>query len=347
MKKVLLIQDRIMHYRVPVFNALAEKVDLTVLYSFEELPDGIKFKTLHVPHFKLRYKIHKKNLCRIANRYDVVIVMMDFSYLYVRLLSKKRRKYKLIYWGIGVSAGYNIRYDSDSLQVDTSYKRVKKADAVGFYCSYPIEKYVKMGIEKEKMFVFNNTVKVLPVDEREKDLILFIGTLYKQKKIDVLLENYFRAYNKNKNVPTLAIIGDGDERASIGSWISEKGLNGKILLAGAVYNEAELASYFSRSIMCISPDQAGLSVLKSMGYGVPFITHKDAITGGEIFNIENGVNGVLLNSFDDIEGLILESADNPEKFFDMGEKAKKHYEENRSVEKMVDGFMEAIGFVSE
>lgn len=46
---------------------------------------------------------------------------------------------------------------------------------------------------------------------------------------------------------------------------------------GGVYNDEELVSYFEKAIICIFPDQAGLSVLKSIGYGVPYVMHKDAI----------------------------------------------------------------------
>lgn len=98
-------------------------------------------------------------------------------------------------------------------------------------------------------------------------------------------------------------------------------------------------------IVCISPDQAGLSVLKSFGYGVPFVTHRDAITGGERLNIENGVNGVLFDSFDEITEIIKDCAERPECYMEMGKSAKKYYDENRTVRQMVNGFLEAIEFV--
>ena len=49
MKKVLLIQGIIPHYRVPIFNELAKNVDLTVVYSDGDLPNNVGFKTLHIP----------------------------------------------------------------------------------------------------------------------------------------------------------------------------------------------------------------------------------------------------------------------------------------------------------
>lgn len=182
-----------------------------------------------------------------------------------------------------------------------------------FYADYPVKKYSKMGIKPEKLFVANNTVQVLPCESKEKDSLLFIGSLYKQKKIDVLLNAYLGAYYKNMNIPKLIIIGEGAEKPVILDWIKKNNLENKILLAGGIYDDEILADYFASAIICISPDQAGLSVLKSMGYGVPYITHKDAITGGEIFNIHSGIDGLLMNDFGELESLILECTEDKEK----------------------------------
>lgn len=345
MTKVLLLQGSIVHYRVPVYNELAQKVDLTVVYSEGSVPEDVCFKYQYIPTIKKHYKIHKKNIYRLAKNYDVVICMFDFSYLYFRLLDIFPHKYKLIYWGIGVSAGYNERYDENQNIIKKTLGYIKRADAMLFYADYPVQKFAKLGIKKEKLFVANNTVKVLKHKEKNKDCLLFIGSLYKQKKINVLLEAYWIAYQKNSNIPNLILIGEGSERENIEQWIAKYGLNEKITLTGGIYNEEKLVTYFEKAILCISPDQAGLSVLKSMGYGVPYVTHRDAITGGEIFNIKNGINGILMESFDELENIILEASADIGKFLQMGRNAEQYYYENRTIEKMVSGFEQAINYV--
>ena len=346
-KKVLIIQSAIPHYRVPIFNKLTETVDLTIVYDSGNAPAGANFSAEKVEVFKIKNKlrVHKRNVLRMAKKYDVVISMLDSSYLTTRLLCRTRGKTKLILWGIGVAAGYGVRFDSLPETAAVYMKMIEKADAALFYSSYPVNKYSEMGISKNKLFVANNTVQVLPIEEREKDIILFVGSLYKAKKIFELLECYRNAHLMCENLPKLVIIGDGDDANPVKAWVTENGFEKEILLPGAIYDEKILSEYFSRAIVCISPDQAGLSVLKSFGYGVPFVTHRDAITGGERLNIENGVNGVLFDSFDEITEIIKDCAERPECYMEMGKSAKKYYDENRTVRQMVNGFLEAIEFV--
>ena len=52
--KILLIQNTISPYRVPVYNILSEKFDLTVLYSYGDVPKDCKFSTILVPIFKFK-----------------------------------------------------------------------------------------------------------------------------------------------------------------------------------------------------------------------------------------------------------------------------------------------------
>ncbi len=234
MKKVLIFQSVIPNYRVPIFNELAKKVDLTVVYSGGQAPQDAEFKTMRIPVRKFRFYIHTKNIYRLARKYDVVICMLDSSYLYFRLLNIIPRKFKLIYWGIGVSAGYKVRYDEDELTAIRFSKFIRKADAALFYSEYPISKYTQMGIPKNKLFVANNTVQVLQSKECQKDCILFVGSLYKAKKIFELLNCYYEASALNPKLPKLVIVGDGEEAEAVKEWVESHGFKDQIILTGAV-----------------------------------------------------------------------------------------------------------------
>ena len=114
---------------------------------------------------------------------------------------------------------------------------------------------------------------------------------------------------------------------------------------GAIYDDHEKANYFARAYACISPLQAGLSVLESMGYGVPFVTVKDAITGGESFNIHNNVDGVVMNSVEELSTVVADIFNNKRKYIEYGKNAKSFYDNNRTPQHMAAGLWRAIQYV--
>jgi hypothetical protein len=82
-----------------------------------------------------------------------------------------------------------------------------------------------------------------------------------------------------------------------------------------------------------------------MGYGVPFITRSNAITGGEIFNVTNGATGILYEHGSELTDIIADIASHPEKYIKMGVKAKEHYDSNRKPVDMANGLSDAIEYV--
>jgi glycosyltransferase involved in cell wall biosynthesis len=258
-----------------------------------------------------------------------------------------KRAYKWICWGIGVSASYKNKFDQNKKFDAIRHFIFKRADANVFYSDYPIDKYLAAGFKRESLFVANNTVQV-DYDESmsyTKNSILFVGTLYKQKKIYELLEAYRQVCKQTDNMLPLNIIGGGDEYDNIKDWIYRYGLGDKVTLTGPIFDQSILQNYFRKAYACISPGQAGLSVLTSMGYGTPFVTKSDAITGGEIFNIKNNVNGVLYSDQSDLANIIADIVKNPVRYTKMGELARAHYKENRTPEKMAQEIINSIDYV--
>lgn len=348
MLKVLILYNKIFHYRIPIWNCLAEKCDLTVTYSDGDgkIPNGIecKFKIKHLPKRKIgKFVIQKDNIRQLSKQYDAVIAYGDIAWLKYSTLPWFN-KTKVIYHTLGVSASYSKGYDENKGWDKIRKFFYSKADALAFYTQYPIEKYSSMGIAKEKMFEAPNTVAVAPiVSDSEKNTIIFMGTLYKEKGIQLLLDAYLNLKNKYQ-LPILNIIGEGPDFNDIKQWIEFNNMHNLIQLKGAIYNIDEKAKYFAEALACISPKQAGLTVLESMGYGVPFITSKDAITGGEIFNVHNNIDGIIMNKEEELDTIIKDISLNKEKYIKMGTLAQKFYNENRTPQHMADGLWSAIQY---
>lgn len=354
--KVLLIQEFIPHYRMPIYNGLAEIVDLTVVYSAGTLPDGAKFNAMYIPKTTVPINLLIKKTSRtfshqnyymLAKNYDVVICIAYYNWIDMTMMEFLPHKYKFIYWGIGVAASYGVPYDSSPSFARETCRHAKNVDAMLFYSDYPVKKYIKMGVNPEKLFVANNTVEVADIQytSENRDTILFIGTLYKDKRVDVLIDSYYKAYLQNKEIPKMIIIGEGEERTELEAMVAKYNLEAYVRFTGKITDDNILKEYFMKALICVSPNQAGLSVLKSMGYGVPYVTSKDAITGGEIFNIHNGTDGVLLNDFSDLDKILIDITNNKSKYLKMGEAAYDYYQNERKPEKMVEGFVNAINYV--
>lgn len=351
-KKVLIVYNKVWSYRIKIFNLLNQHYDLTVAYSDKSfVGKKFEFNTIYTPGYDIGpLFFHKTNLKKLASGYDVVIAISNARWISLMLLAITKRKFKYILWGIGVSASYENKLDSKTTWDRVRFYFAKKADAILFYSNYPIKKYINNGIASEKLFVAHNTVAIhdhfnLAETEHTKSDFLFIGTLYPQKGIDILLNTYIEL-NQNTQLPVLHIIGAGPMEKVLKEQIALHQLQDKVLLHGAIYDPQILVSYFAKSLVCISPTQAGLSVLMSMGYGVPFLTSEDAITGGEIFNIKNGENGIIYDgSNEDLKKKLTWITNNRDQMLSMGREAKKHYDSSRKPEDMAGGIMASIEYV--
>ncbi len=349
MKKIVLIQDRIAPYRLAIFNMLSERYDLTVLYSSGNVSEEARFSTMRVDKWAFHgYKCFRRSLKKLVQPCDAVIAPFDRGQLDVCHCMKNHHGPKWVLWGIGVPADYQTRYDSpDVASKDRLPALVAQCDAAVFYSDYPKRKYSRLGIAPEKLFVAPNTVSINHTDwNNDRHSLLFVGSLYPQKKVYELVEAYHTVLQEKPLLPPLRVIGDGSERPRLEAYIQQHHLQEKIHLLGEIYNEDLLQSYFRDAIACLSPDQAGLSVLKSMGYGVPYVTSKEAITGGEIFNISHGETGVLLDSLSELPAIIADIADYPSRYTAMGKQAYEYYWKNRTPEHMVQGFVDAIEYAT-
>jgi glycosyltransferase involved in cell wall biosynthesis len=350
-KKLLSLTNRVLEYRIPVYNQLAEKYDITIAHHGKKVnEENLKFKQIILNPIKRGpFITFKENITELAMKYDAVIALGDLHYWSLFKLSfLKNRAFSLTFWSIGVSASYNKHFDEDRKLDYIRFRLMNKADSIVFYTSYPIKRYVQDGkINRDKLFVANNTIEVQErIDiPNTKNHFLFVGTLYKAKKIFDLLDAYYIAYKKNDSLKPLIIIGDGEEKTNAVQWVQERGITHKVSFKGAIFEQELLKQYYQYAIACISPGQAGLTVLNSLAYGVPYVTTKDAITGGEIFNINHNENGIIYKErIVRLAEIILDLSTNIEKVNSMSKNAQEFYFKNSTMPIMVKGLDDAITY---
>lgn len=351
LKIAFVLDHKLHHYRIPFFRGLSQKGYKIDIYHFgpflNGVPEGIQ-------QFVIPFKTPLKKLMYLSlpplKDYNVVVFMQDLHIvnLWTTALSVNR-KYKLIHWGIGVSSSKGLQTRGDLVSGARNYIS-SFADALVFYSAYPLQFLSEKN--RKKSFIAHNTIQndsAMDCSAYPKDSFLFIGTINNRKGLDVLVRAFHR-YLKDRTAENeirhLVIVGSGDNTvlSRIREYVQKERIESYVHFHKAVYDDAGKRKFFQSAVASVSPLQAGLSVLESFSYGVPFLTFTDAISGGEHLNVQDDHNGFLVNSEAELAEKMKIMANNRQKSAAMGSNAFTYYTEKRSMTLMVENFHQAIQY---
>jgi glycosyltransferase involved in cell wall biosynthesis len=341
-KKVLIIQNIIPHYRKALYNLLSNEYNLTIAHSGVATVSVYDlYKEVVLPVKKIGSLNFQVGLLKEMNKeYDVIISMCDFHWpLNFFPLIRYSKSPKFILWGSWLTDKPII----DWLKIYCA----RKADANIFYCIQDKEKFLRANVSVRKLFVANNTIDV---GDRSKSYlhprkfrIIFVGTLDERKENDILIKAFNNINNKISPYINLTIIGEGPTKKDLIILVKQLNVSERICFEGKITDPKKLSKFYSESIVSVSYGQAGLSVLQCLGFGVPFITKINAISGGEKTNIIDGFNGFFCDgSQADLERKLLLLCKDLERAKNMGENAFEYYSNYCTIEKMANGFIDAI-----
>jgi glycosyltransferase involved in cell wall biosynthesis len=124
-----------------------------------------------------------------------------------------------------------------------------------------------------------------PGKKIEKNLILWVGRLGKEKSLDILLKA-FSLIQKALPQVKLVIVGDGPERKNLEELVKKLSLNAEF--TGYIPRE-KLPEYYSRAYLLVSPsttETQGLTVLEAFACACPVVVanalgFKDFVKDGE------------------------------------------------------------------
>jgi glycosyltransferase involved in cell wall biosynthesis len=230
----------------------------------------------------------------------------------------------------------------------------RKFAALIVYSRNGADSFRKLGIHEEKIFVAPNAVEsataesllsrpnaraearaALKLDARP--VILFVGRLQRRKRVDLLIRACARASADCQ----LLIVGDGEERGALERNAAE--VFPAARFTGDLRGEA-LGRCFLAADLFVMPGTGGLALQEAMLYGKPVAAAE--ADGSQKDLIHAGENGWLLPPGDE-EALIRavrEALADPRRLEKMGEESRRIVRETATVEKMIDGFLNAIRF---
>ena len=322
MKHVTILQHRLLHYRVELFEKLHDEL----------LKNNIQ---LHLVHGQAtKNELAKKDTGGIEwanaviNRYvsvggrdilwqpfpkalqssELVIMMQENRLLsnYPWLFFRGKYKPKIAYWGHGKN--FQSRKKT-GFREQWKHLLINKVDWWFAYTELTRDILKESNYPNQRVTVLNNAIDNLgfeqdlkaikPVDKvalrakvkaTEKSKIgLFCGSLYPDKRLDYLIE---AADLIHQAIPDfrLVVIGDGPSRDDIVSaaetrpWISWLG----------VQKGKEKAGWYKISDIVLNPGLVGLHVLDSFCAGAPMITTSDAMHSPEIAYLQHQKNGLIV-----------------------------------------------------
>ena len=342
-KKILFVQDKIPHYRVPLFIDLARSYNLTILTnSSNKLPVAILNEDLKIRYYSKTAFLGIHFLYPFipfdSRLYDSIILeanprIINLLFLLLRpsiyskaiLFGPWRSKIPFVNWLLKI---YLSTY-SHSLT----------------YCEKHRQEFISLGVKSSRISTATNTVYCLPCLEKKPDkdtYFVSVGSLNHRKGLKNVIIAYslYNVYIKALNqVPVrFLIVGDGPASLELKSLTNEFGLESYIIFLESITDDSSLSHLYRNAIASFSYSQAGLSVLQSLGYATPFVCHSTAISGGETSNIFNGWNGYFINSITEMSRVMIDLHLNSSIAEKLSINSLQYYKHKCSMQRFIDSF---------
>jgi glycosyltransferase involved in cell wall biosynthesis len=340
---ILVVQNQLPHYRREFFNELSNLDEVLVVHSGP--PSSVKgdrFREQILRSIKIGPFVWQCGLSKLIRSINpsAVIASADIRNIHsIFSMALFDRKVRWVWWGMDRGAS--------DLAFRFKCWLALRRNSIIFYNNEIRNIFLNEGIDGDRLFVANNTFHVngskLLANAATKNIFLNVGTLDARKQNDVLIRAFNEIYKLTGLDIYLYLIGEGVERENLEALVLSLNLTGRVFLPGKIEDPDVLEGYYARAIASVSFGQAGLAVLQSMAFGVPFITKLTAISGGEKHNIVDGNNGIFCS--DDLNSLVnamCKLIDDPSYAKFLSVNAFAHYRDKASISLMVDGFRDAL-----
>ena len=326
-----------------MFNELAKRgYDITIVTPTNEgnnIPIPVDFSIIELPTKEIGPFVFVKGLNNIKpDSFDAILFTPNFRYLnLMKYLLPSYRK-KTVLWGHlkGRTSGNKI--------AQFIRKRLFKHYTLLFYDYGTMNEYLSYGFDQNKLFVANNTQYVdnskVELDAY-KDSFIFVGRIQERKRIDLAILSFGLLKRRNPNCKARFVVVGGGDIQYLKQIVENEHIK-DVFFPGAVYDEDELASYFTSAIAYVSPGPVGLGVLHSFAFGVPIITCPSHHHGPEINNCDKQNSYIVEDSPEAIAGAMEELYNDNEKRKRMSLYAYEYYNKYCTLDLMIDNMDAAI-----
>lgn len=377
--KIALLTNIPSPYRIPLFEKLAKKIDIFIYFMASsegrrgwkpKVYQGFTYKILPDLAIGFQNKATQESFSFHTNPtlafellkrpYDVMIIggFASLSCYTAFLFSKIKRKPVILWIG-------NTLQDEPSTLRKIALPLIKLlmefSNAFVVYGTRSKEYVMSFGIPTEKVFIAVNVGNVdffMKESERlkrqkrvikrqlkikSKKVILYVGQLIERKGVKYLAEAFAKLKGEEKGAG-LVLVGDGPQRNEL--MRRYQGVE-DIYDAKNVQPE-DLPPYYAIADVFILPslyDRFGIVVSEAMASGLPIIATEKVGASADL--VRNGVNGYVVKDRD-ADGFYEASRKilkDPQLSWWMGENSRRMIENEFNLDKMAQGFIEAIEYV--
>ena len=303
-QRLVILTEIIAPYRIPVFNALAQRpeIDLHVIFLAENDPglrqwlvykDEIHFSYQVLPSWRRRlgkYSLLVNRGLAAALRAASPDVILCGGYNYPAswesMLWARRKGVRFYLW---VESNAQDQRGGRIWVESLKRKFVRHCDGFVVPGKASFEYVKSFGVEDESIFTAPNAVdtarfaeeaaRVRENDQRQRAALglperyfLFVGRLVLEKGVFDLLQAYGTLAAKLREEMGLVFVGDGVARASLQRLAADI-KPARVQFAGFAHRE-QLAAYYALADVLVFPthtDTWGLAVNEAMACGLPII----------------------------------------------------------------------------
>jgi glycosyltransferase involved in cell wall biosynthesis len=355
MKKILLVSNKVMHYRVSIYNYLKSEFDKKG-YEFIVLSDELQ-KENEIP---LKFEMFEMPLRFLSCK--SIIQNMNPEAVIVFLHIKDLITWKLIHW---------LKYNKIPVAFWTKGGNWDEINSkVRYYMfnyifnlSDGLILYSKKGLDliaqknRYKAFVASNTInfndfpQVLESREQIKrelsipfrKVVLFVGRMdvdSGRKKVGHLIE-IFRHFKRDD--VGLVLVGSG-----LCETLKAQMNQANTLYLGEVYDShnLQISRIFKMADICSIPGHVGLGLNQAFFWGLPMVTEQGH-QPPEIEYLKDGRNGFLVpeNDLQALRERIIYLIDNDKVRAEFSRNAKDDILREASIEDMFSKFNDCIEFI--
>lgn len=323
MHSVCIVQRRLTHYRLPLFEALrgmlaARNIHLSLLVGQGTNDEKKKHDAGSLSWAQQIPTRYLGGLCwqpvqRHLGAVDLLIVTQENKLLQNHLLMLKPRRFKLAFWGHGA----NLQSDNPR-GLKERFKRwtTNRVDWWFAYTQMSAGLVKAAGFPETRITVLNNAVDTAELLAQRQSVTpeeaqalreslgfgagpvgVYVGSLYADKRLDFLFDaaDAIRAQVPDFHV---LIVGEGPERDKVQTWCAT---HPWARWVGAQFGR-DKAAHMAVAQITLNPGLVGLGILDGFVCDVPMLTTDCGLHSPEIAYLENGVNGVM--TADDLDAYV-------------------------------------------